>query len=119
MRQLTENGLNEIIDLKLETTRAICTQIINTGIASLSTDEQKYFTNVIELVAILMIKHAGEFPDKWTCDNLLEVCRNTLPLLLDSDVQIHTKNILLTYVNIIYEVFGFENYATIKKNLAS
>jgi len=119
MTQLTEAQFNAFIDVKLETTRLICQKIANSNVAPLPCEAKYQFANVIELVTILMIKHAGQFPYEWTSEKLLEVYQQELPLVLDQSVQPHTRDILLTYSNVIHEAFGLQNYLDISKKLAS
>jgi|GEM_PF-1902047 len=119
MTQLTAEQFNAFVDVKLETTRLICQQITNSKVVTLPCEAKYQFTNVIELVTILMIKHAGQFPYEWTSEKLLEVYQEELPLVLDRNIQPHTRDILLTYSNLIHEAFGLKNYLDISKKLAS
>jgi len=119
MTQLTEEQFNAFIDVKLETTRLICQQITNSNLVPLPQDAKYQFTNVVELMTILMIKYAGQFPYEWTSEKVLEVYQQELPLVLDQSVQHHTRDILLTYSNVIHEAFGLQNYLEISKKLAS
>lgn len=119
MTQLTEEQFNSFVDVKLETTRLICQKIADSSVISLPCEAKYQFANVIELVTILMIKHAGQLPYEWTSEKLLEVYQQELPLALDQKVQPYAKNILLTYSQVIHEAFGLQNYLDISKKLAS
>jgi len=112
------NDIKEMINIKLATTRAICSKITDSNLTGLSDAAKLEFADVIEFVAILMLEHAGEFPEEWTSDKLVDLYYHKLPLLLDQNKRKNIKDILITYVDLVGEALELPNYLEIKKELA-
>lgn len=119
MNNIYSDDMRELIDIKLETTRAICHTIINSNLTDLSGPAKLEFADMIELVAILMLDYAGEFPEEWTSDQLIDIYHFKLPTLLEPAARQNMKAIILTYVAVVGEALELPNYMEIKKNLAS
>jgi len=119
MEQLNELEMKELIEIKLETTRAICNSITNTHLAELSEPAVFEFADIIELIAILMLEHAGEFPESWTPEKLIDVYHFRLPTLLEPKQRTHIKEILMTYLDFVGHALELPNYREIKQELVS
>ena len=119
MKSLNEQEIQEIITIKLETTRAICNTITGSGLTDLSTDAKVEFADIIELFAILMIEHAGEFPEDWSSHALSEIYHHKLPTLLHKNERRNIRDILMTYVEFVGNALELPNYRQIKEELAS
>ena len=119
MRTLNDDDIREMITIKLETTRAICNNIIDSNLADLSDAAKAEFADIIELVAILMLEHAGEFPEDWTSEQLVDVYHHKLPTLLQLEERQNIKDIIMTYVQFVGDALELPNYQEIKKDLAS
>ena len=119
MRGIYSDDITELIDIKLETTRAICNTITYSNLADLSGAAKLEFADIIELIAILMLEHAGEFPEEWTGEKLIDIYHFKLPTLLEPEERQNIKDILMTYVSFVGEALELPNYMEIKKNLAS
>lgn len=119
MNNIYSEDIGELIDIKLETTRAICNTIINSNLIEISGAAKLEFADIIELVAILMLEYAGEFPEEWTSENLVDVYHFKLPTLLALEERQNIKDIIMTYVSFVGDALELPNYIEIKKNLAS
>ena len=119
MKTLSNEEIRGIIDIKLETTRAICNSIIDSNLTNLSDVAKFEFADLIELVAVLMLEYAGEFPEEWTSEKLVEVYHHKLPTLLDPNERKNIKDVLMTYVDFVGNALELPNYREIKKTLAS
>ena len=119
MNNIYSDDISALIDVKLETTRAICNRITDSNLTNLSGAAKLEFADVIELVAILMLEYAGEFPEEWTSEKLVDVYHFKLPTLLEPEERQHIKDIIMTYVTFVGEALELPNYVEIKKNLAS
>jgi len=119
MTNLTDKEMMALIHVKLETTRAVSNCITDSQLASLSDVEAFEFADLIELVAILMLEEAGEFPDAWTSESLMDIYHYKLPTLLSIDERKNIKRILMTYVDFVGSALELPNYVQIKKDLAS
>ena len=119
MRTLSNDDIQEIITIKLETTRAICNHIIDSNLAELPDAAKAEFADVIELIAILMLEHAGEFPEEWTSERLIDIYHYKLPTLLDQSERKNIKDVIMTYVDFVGNALELPNYLKIKKDLAS
>jgi len=119
MRTLSNEDIQEIIHIKLETTRAICNHIIDSNLTALSDAAKAEFADIIELVAILMLEHAGEFPEEWTSEKLVDIYHHKLPTLLNQSERKNIKDVLMTYVEFVGNALELPNYREIKKDLAS
>ena len=119
MRILNDDDVREFINIKLETTRAICNHITDSNLTHLSDAARLEFADIIELVAILMLEHAGEFPEEWTSEKLVDVYHHKLPTLLEPEERRNIKDIMMTYVGFVGDALELPNYREIKKNLAS
>ena len=119
MKSLNEQEMQEIITIKLETTRAICNTITGSGLANLSSNARAEFADIIELFAILMTEHAGEFPEEWSSSKLSEIYHLKLPTLLDKNECKNIREILVTYVDFVGTALELPNYQVIKEELAS
>ncbi|MCL1990538.1 MAG: hypothetical protein FWG67_06570 [Defluviitaleaceae bacterium] len=119
MSTLETHDINEIIHIKLETTRAICEHITDSHLTQLSNAAKAEFADIIELIAILMLEHAGEFPEEWTHEKLSDIYHYKLPTLLSPSERQNIKNILITYVEFVGQALELPNYKDIRKNLAS
>jgi hypothetical protein len=113
------DDIKEIIKIKLETTRAICNNITDSNLTNLSEAAKLEFADVIELIAILMLEHAGEFPEEWTSEKLVDIYHFKLPTLLEPEERQNIKVIIMTYVQFVGEALELPNYLEIKKELAS
>ena len=119
MRAFNDGDIREMINIKLETTRAICNKIIDSNLINLSDAAKLEFADIIELIAILMLEHAGEFPEEWTSEKLIDIYHYKLPTLLNQRERKNIKDILLTYVDFVGNALELPNYLEIKKDLAS
>jgi len=119
MGRLSNEDIQEIIHIKLETTRAICNNIIDSNLVSLSDVAKAEFADIIELVAILMLEYANEFPEEWSSEKLIDIYHHRLPTLLTLDERKNIKEILMTYVDFVGNALELPNYVEIKKDLAS
>lgn len=119
MSNIYSEDMRELIDIKLETTRAICNTIIDSNLLNLSRDAKLEFADVMDLVTILMLEYAGEFPEDWTSEKLVDVYHFILPTLLEPEERQNIKDIIMTYVEFVGEALELPNYIEIKKNLAS
>ena len=119
MRTLSNDDIKEIITIKLETTRAICNHIIDSNLTALSDAAKAEFADVIELIAILMLEYAGEFPEEWTSERLIDIYHHKLPTLLKLGERENIKDVLMTYVDFVGNALELPNYLKIKKDLAS
>ena len=119
MSMLTNDDIREIIDIKLETTRAICNNITNSNLVELSDAAKAEFADVIELVAVLMLEQTGEFPEEWTSEKLVDIYHHKLPTLLTKTERRNIKDIIITYVEFVGGALELPNYREIKESLAS
>jgi len=119
MKTLSNNDIQEIIGIKLETTRAICNNITDSNLTGLSDAAKLEFADIIELIAILMLEHAGEFPEEWTSEKLIDIYHHKLPTLLDLNERKNIKAVLMTYIDFVGNALELPNYLEIKKDLAS
>jgi len=120
MRMMNDNNyIREMINVKLETTRAICNKIVNSNLTNLSDAAKLEFADIIELIAILMLEHAGEFPEEWTNEKLVDIYHHKLPTLLNQRERKNIKDILMTYVDFVGSALELPNYLEIKEGLAS
>lgn len=119
MNHIYTEDLTELIHLKLETTRAICHTISHSSLHHLPECAKLEFADIIELIAILMLQEAGEFPEEWTSENLMDVYHFKLPTRLSIAQRQNIKDILLTYLQFVDEALELPNYREIQKNLAS
>lgn len=119
MDNIYSEDVRELIDIKLETTRAICNTIVDSNLINLSGAAKLEFADIIELVTILMLEHAGEFPEEWTSEKLVDVYHFKLPTLLEPKERQNIKDIMMTYVTFVGEALELPNYMEIRKNLAS
>jgi len=119
MSMLTTDDIKEFIDIKLETTRAICNNITNSNLTDLSEAAKSEFADIIELIAVVMLEQAGEFPEEWSSEKLIDIYHHKLPTLLTLEKRKNIKDILMTYVEFVGAALELPNYREIKKNLAS
>ncbi|MCL2560501.1 MAG: hypothetical protein FWE07_08445 [Turicibacter sp.] len=119
MNNVYTDDMQELIEIKLETTRAICNCIAHSSLTTLSEAAKSEFADIIELMAVLMLDVAGEFPEDWTSEHLTDVYHFKLPTLLEEDERQNIKEILMTYLDFVGEALELPNYTEIKKNLAS
>ena len=119
MKTLSNEDIQEIIHIKLETTRAICNNIIDSNLTGLSDAAKAEFADIIELIAILMLEHAGEFPEEWTSEKLIDIYHHKLPTLLKQSERRNVKDVLMTYLDFVGCALELPNYREIKKGLAS
>ena len=119
MMALNDIEIKEIIDIKLETVRAICNHIVDSNLTHLSAAAKAEFADIIELVAVLMLEHAGELPEEWTSEKLTDIYHHKLPTLLKPVERRNIKDILLTYTEFVGQALELPNYLEIKKDLAS
>ena len=119
MKTLNEQDIQEIITVKLETTRAICNVVTESSLTELSADARAQFADIIELFAVLMLEHAGEFPEDWSSEKLSEIYHYKLPTLLHKTERKNIREILITYVKYVGEALELPNYRQIKEELAS
>ena len=119
MKTLSNEDILEIIHIKLETTRAICNNIIDSNLTKLSDAAKAEFADIIELIAVLMLEHAGEFPEEWTSEKLVDIYHHKLPTLLNPIERKNIKDVLMTYVDFVGHALELPNYRKIKKELAS
>ena len=119
MRTLNDADMREFINIKLETTRAICNHITDSNLTKLSDAAKLEFADIIELVAILMLDAAGEFPEEWTSEKLVDIYHHKLPTLLEPEERRNIKDVIMTYVEFVGDALELPNYLEIKKNLAS
>ena len=119
MIKLKDTDIREIINIKLDTTKAICNNITDSNLTNLSDAAKLEFADIIELVAILMLEHAGEFPEEWTSEHLVDVYHHKLPTLLSVEERRNLKDIMMTYVDFVGEALELPNYQEIKESLAS
>ena len=119
MSSLSIDDIQEIITIKLETIRAICNHIVDSNLAKLSDATKAEFADVIELIAILMLEHAGEFPEEWTSEKLIDIYHHKLPTLLAPSERRNIKEVLITYLDFVGNALELPNYMKIKKDLAS
>ena len=119
MKTLNEQDIQEIITVKLETTRAICDTITGSKLIELSAAARAEFADIIELFAILMLEHTGEFPEEWSSNKLSEIYHYKLPTLLHKSERQNIREILMTYVSFVGEALELPNYREIKEELAS
>ena len=119
MKTFNEQDIQEIITIKLETTRAICDAVAGSTFVDLSADARIEFADIIELFAVLMLEHAGEFPEEWSSSKLSEVYHYKLPTLLHKNERKNIREILMTYVSFVGEALELPNYREIKEELAS
>ena len=111
--------VKEMIHIKLETTRAICERITDSNLTKLSSEAKAEFADIIELVAVLMLEYAGEFPEEWSSEQLIDIYHHKLPTLLSPVERRNIKDILMTYVDFVGGALELPNYREIQKNLAS
>ena len=119
MNGLNSEDIQELIHIKLETTRAICEQIVDSNLAKLSSAAKAEFADIIELIAILMLEYSGEFPEAWSHDKLMEIYHHKLPTLLSVQERANVKAVLMTYVEFVGQALELPNYKDIRKDLAS
>jgi len=119
MDNIYHDDMREIINIKLETIRAICNQITHSNLANLPDCAKLEFADIIELIAVLMLEYAGEFPEEWTSEKLVDIYHFKLPTLLEAEERQNIKDIIMTYVGVVGEALELPNYMEIKKNLAS
>lgn len=119
MSKLNNEDIKEIIHIKLETTRAICDRITDSNLTLLSNVAKAEFADIIELIAVLMLEYAGQFPEEWTSEKLVDIYHHRLPTLLSPSERNHIKDILMTYVDFVGHALELPNYKEIKKSLAS
>jgi len=119
MSTLDSEEIKEMIHIKLETTRAICERITDSNLTKLSNVAKAEFADIIELVAILMLEYAGQFPEEWTHEELVDIYHHRLPTLLSPAERANIKDILMTYVEFVGSALELPNYREIQKNLAS
>jgi len=119
MSTLNNEEIKEIIHIKLETTKAICDRITDSNLTKLSNVAKAEFADIIELIAVLMLEYAGEFPEEWTSEKLVDIYHHRLPTLLSPSERTNIKDILLTYVEFVGNALELPNYKEIQKNLAS
>jgi len=119
MNKLTSDEMIEMINIKLETTKAICNSITSSNLVDLSDDAKIEFADVIELVAILMLEVANEFPEEWTSEKLTDIYHHKLPTLLSSAERKNIKAIIMAYVDFVGTALELPNYRKIKESLAS
>jgi hypothetical protein len=116
---LNTDDMREMINIKLETTRAICNTITESKLMNLSNAAKSEFADIIELMAILMLEYAGEFPEEWTTEKLVDVYHHKLPTLLEPEARRNIKEIIMTYVDFVGNALELPNYIKIKESLAS
>jgi len=116
---MNNSDFQDLIDIKLQTTRDICDSIIHSNLTGLNHAAKAEFADMIELFAVLMLEHAGEFPEDWSSDSLTEIYHHKLPTLLDVEERKNIKDILFTYVDFVGQALELPNYLDIKSNLAS
>lgn len=119
MSTFTEKEIQEIITVKLETTRAICHNITNSNLTNLSEAAKAEFADIIELIAILMLEATGQFPEDWSSEQLIDIYHYKLPTLLDKRERQNLKSILSTYIDFVGAALELPNYKKIKEELAS
>jgi len=119
MNGLNHEEIQELIHIKLETTRAICEKIVDSNLAKLPKAAKAEFADIIELVAILMLEEGGEFPEAWSHEKLMDIYHFKLPTLLTPEQRRNIKDILITYVEFVGTALELPNYKAIKKDLAS
>ena len=119
MKGLNNEEIQELIHIKLETTRAICDQIVDSNLAKLSDAAKAEFADIIELIAILMLEHGGEFPEAWSHEKLMDIYHHKLPTLLSVQERSNIKDVLMTYLEFVGHALELPNYKEIQKNLAS
>lgn len=116
MDNIHHEDIKDMINIKLETTRAICNTITSSNLTSLSEAAKLEFADIIELVAILMLEHAGEFPEEWTSEKLVDIYHFKLPTLLEPEERQNIRNIIMTYVKFVGEALELPNYLKIKES---
>ena len=116
MEDVYTNNVKELIDIKLETTRSICDCITDSNLTNLSEAAKLEFADIIELIAILMLEHAGEFPEAWTNEKLLDVYHLKLPTLLEPEERQNIKDVIMAYVQVVGDALELPNYREIKEN---
>lgn len=119
MNNIYSEDFEELITIKLETTRQICNTIINSNLIDLSDAAKVEFADIMELIAVLMLEYAGEFPEAWTSEKLVDIYHFKLPTLLELEERRNIKDIIMAYVTFVGEALELPNYMEIKKNLAS
>lgn len=119
MVMLQQEEIMEMINIKLETTRSICNTITDSNLSNLSAAAKAEFADVIELMAILMLEHAGEFPEEWSSEKLVDIYHHKLPTLLHPTERQNLKEILMSYLDFVGRALELPNYLDIKENLAS
>ena len=117
MRTINDNYIIEMINIKLETTRAICDKIVDSNLTKLSDAAKIEFADIIELFAILMLEHAGEFPEDWSNEKFVDVYEHKLPILLNQYERQNIKDILIAYVDFVGKALELPNYLEIKKGI--
>lgn len=115
--RLEQAGFEEEIDLMLDTAKAICQKILNSGLSTLNEDAKQQFTSIIELIHIVMLGNFKELPDSWTANNIEIACKDILPSLLSADDQTYVLDILVNYVDIVGIAQELPNYLEIKNRL--
>jgi len=119
MNTSNNEDIKEIIHIKLETTKAICEHITDSNLTNLSNVAKAEFADIIELIAVLMLEYAGQFPEEWTSEKLVDIYHHRLPTLLSPQERSNIKDILMTYVDFVGHALELPNYKEIKENLAS
>jgi len=118
MSRVSSHDIKEIINIKLDTTRAICNKIVGSNVTNLSEAAKLEFADIIELIAILMLEYAGEFPEEWTSKKLVDIYHYKLPALLNQGERENIRDILITYVDFVGTALELPNYLEIKERLA-
>ena len=105
----------EIITTTLETTSQICKTILNTNLVKLPQEAKNKFTDTIQLIQILMLSNFKEFPDHWTLDSIQKTYHQILPNLLTETERKYTKDILITYLDIVGNATNLSSYKVISQ----
>ena len=110
---------NDVIDVKLETTRAICEKMVASGLTNLNAPARAIFSDIVNLFAVLMMKYAGEFPEDWSVEEAYLVYSQELPRVLTVLEMAEVAAILTAYLKIAGEALQLDNYLEISEKLCA